>query len=599
MAEKKLKYREVPQALGFVLRTIWQISPVYIILMFTRQIKDRLVPYATLFIAAAITSRLPDVVNGAAVRPVILLSALALGIELVSRLFDVAFTKVVVRAEARVAVVMREQFYKKFASLPYHLYEDKDVLDAFNYADEFMYRFSQFGLYSIARSIGAVIEFIVATFALLAVAWYMPLLLLAVMPFLVRAVFRINREAARVQKYKQPDQRRIWTIERMFYPRGIKETRLYGVVDHFLAQRSKLAVAINEREQKVQFKREHLNFVQESEVQLASFAASVVAVWRIATQGAPLGIFLLAQQLTSRAGGAIDSLFSELSQFDADLYGFSEFRYITEDLQPKVDPEKLAKIASQPDIELKNISFTYPDAPTAALKNVSLKIPYGSTLAIVGENGAGKTTLTKLILGLYRPEKGSLWVGGQDLAESDEASWLARIGVLLQDFGMNEDITMREAVRIGDITRAESDELIWQALEQAELKGVIEKLPHKLDSYLGKWVDEDKGTELSGGQLQRLAIARTLYRDPEVLILDEPTSAIDANAEERIFNRLQAARKGKTTIFISHRFSTVRRAKQIVFIHEGRISETGTHEQLMKMKGKYYEMFTKQAEGYR
>src|SRR5690606_23606430 len=121
--------------------------------------------------------------------------------------------------------------------LPYHLYEDKDVLDAFNYADEFMYRFSQFGLYSIARSIGAVIEFVVATFALLAVAWYMPLLLLSVMPFLIRAVFRINREAARIQKFKQPDQRRIWTIERMFYPRGIKETRLYGVVDHFLAQR--------------------------------------------------------------------------------------------------------------------------------------------------------------------------------------------------------------------------------------------------------------------------------------------------------------------------------------------------------------------------
>lgn len=598
MAEKKLRYKEVPQALGFVLRTIWAISPTYVILIFTRQLKDRLVPYATLFIAAAITTKLPELASDkGTIRDIVMLSLLAFAIELSAKLFDIVFTKTVVRTEAKVGVVMREHFYERFARLPYHLYEDKDVIDAFNYADEFMHRFSRFGLYTIARSVGAVIEFFVATIALLAVAWYMPLLLLIFVPFLVRSVFKLNRDSARTSFWKLPAQRRIWTIERLFQPRQIKEARLYGVIEHFLGVRRTLTEEVNEAEQKIQFRREKLNLIQDAEINAASLVASIIAIWRIAYHGAPLGTFLLAQQLTSRAGAAIDMLFSDLSTFDEDLYGFSEFRYITEELQPKADKD-LTVVDERPSVELKKLGFTYPESEHPALRQVNLSIPYGSSLAIVGENGAGKTTLTKLILGLYRPESGVVLVSGQDLQDRDAASWLKRVGVLLQDFGMNEDMTIREAVWTGDITKPLDDTLIWQALDEAELSKAIRKLPHGLDTYLGKWIDEDKGTELSGGQLQRLAIARTLFRNPDVLILDEPTSAIDANAEERIFSRLQKAREGKTTIFISHRFSTVRRAERIIFMEEGKIIEQGTHEELMKNRGKYYDMFTLQAAGY-
>ncbi len=598
MAEKKLKYSEVPQALGYVIRTIWNISPAYVLISLLQQIKDRLVPYATLFIAAAITSKLPSIINNETeFRSIVTLSALALIIELSSRLLDLLVNKTKVRAEAKVAIIMREHFYSRYARLPYHLYEDKDVIDAFNYADEFMYRFSQFGLYQIARSVGSVIEFITATVALVAVAWYMPLLLLILMPFLLRSIFRINRENARIYRDNRPAQRRVWTIERQFYPRYIKETRLYGVVEHFLGERRKLSESMNRKEQEISFRRDRLNFLQEGEIQIASFIATIIALWRIAFQGAPLGIFVLAQQLTSRAGNAIDTLFSELGRFDEDLYGFSEYRYITEELQPREDIG-LEKVPPKPDISIENLTFSYPESRTPALKDITLAIPYGMSIAVVGENGSGKTTLTRLLLGLYRPQEGEIRLNGKPAASYEEASWLRKAGVLLQDFGLNEDITIREAVWIGDIHKPRDDTLIWQALEHAELKKTIEELPHKLDTYLGKWIDEEKGTELSGGQLQRLAIARTLFRNPEILILDEPTSAVDANAEERIFSRLQTARKDKTTIFISHRFSTVRRAKYIIVLDNGRLKEQGTHEELMKRRGLYHEMFTKQAEGY-
>lgn len=597
---KKLKYREVPQAIMYVVRMLWSFSPSYVLMVFGQELKDRAVPYVTLFSAASVTSKLPEIsTNPDVIWEAAWLLGLAFAAEVGSRLIDLYTRQRYTQKEEEVAVVLREFFYRQYARLPYHLYEDKNVIDAFNYADQFMYRFGQFGILQVARTVGGVIEFLFAIVALATVAWFMPLLLIFLTPFLLRSLFLINRERVKMQQENQAISRQIWTIEYMFYPRAIKETRLYNVVDYLLTKRRKLTMQRVRSELALGLRQNKLGFIQDTELRVASLVASFVALWRIAYQSAPLGIFVLAQQLTQRAGAAVDTLFSELSQFDEDLYGFSEFRYITEELQEtESDLYKLRDIES-PAIRYEKVDFTYPGSKAKVLKDISLQIPFGESVAIVGENGAGKTTLVKLLLGLYRPNNGVIYINDKPMNEYDTSSWLAKAGVLLQDFGMDQDITIREMIRLGDITKEKSDKEVWAALEEAEIKDAIKELPHKLDTYLGKWIDEEKGTELSGGQLQRLAIARALYRDPDILVLDEPTSAVDANAEERIFERLSTARAGKTTIFISHRFSTLRRAKHIIFVEKGEIVEQGSHEELLKLNGKYKSMFETQAKGYR
>ncbi|MDB5185171.1 MAG: msbA2 [Candidatus Saccharibacteria bacterium] len=599
MAEKKIKYKEVPHALKYAITIIWRISPGYVIGSVAIQLQDLVLPYVTLFIAASVTSRLPKLLDHhQGLTTVIWLVIAAAAVEVFSRVSDTFIRNQSRRAEARVAIIMREQFYIAYARLPYYLYEDKATIDASNYAELFMTNFGRFGLRQLLESTSSVLDLIFATIALAAVAWYVPLFFLALLPFLIRAVFRLNRDQAKAYYDNRTDERRVWAIEALFFPRTIKETRLYGLVGHLLQTRREASLRTQTRDLKVETRRDRMTLQQDGLVQFSSLVASLVAIYRIAYQGSPLGVFVLAQQLTSRAGTAVNSLFSQLSSFDQDLYGFAEYRYITETLQA-ASRDNLINSIDQPNIALEDVSFRYPQSGKNVLHTVSLEIPFGSTLAIVGENGAGKTTLTKLLLGLYRPANGTMRVNGHELYNIDENVWLSHIGVLLQDFGLNEDITLREAIWFGDITKPDSDEALRPAVDLAGLTEIIKELPHGLDTYLGKWIDEDKGTELSGGQLQRLAIARAAFRNPDILILDEPTSAIDANAEEKIFNKLMAARKGKTTIFISHRFSTVRRAEMIAYMHHGKLVEYGTHEALMAQKSRYYDMFTLQAEGYR
>jgi ABC-type multidrug transport system fused ATPase/permease subunit len=180
----------------------------------------------------------------------------------------------------------------------------------------------------------------------------------------------------------------------------------------------------------------------------------------------------------------------------------------------------------------------------------------------------------------------------------DHAAYARSLGVLFQDFQSYEDFTVRDAVWFGDVEKPRTDEAVYSALERAGAREFVEKLPQKLGSYMSAWMDKDNGSDLSGGQRQRIAIARTLFRDPDILIMDEPTSAIDAKAEYEIFKELEANRRGKTTILISHRFSTVRKADTIIVLSKGCSIEAGSHTELMERRGVYYDLFTKQAEGY-
>ncbi len=248
-----------------------------------------------------------------------------------------------------------------------------------------------------------------------------------------------------------------------------------------------------------------------------------------------------------------------------------------------------------PRIEFKNVSFAYPGTDKVILKNVSLVIEGGEKLAIVGQNGAGKTTFIKLLCRIYDPSEGAIVVDGIDLKDIDLDHWRQYLGVLFQDFS-NYNMTIRESIAIAKPDEPIDDKKVEWAAEMTDASEFIKELPKQFNQLV--WKSFKDGVELSKGQFQRMAVARIFYRDAAISILDEPTSAIDAVAEEKIFDVLEKQMKGKTVVLISHRFSTVKNADQIAVIEHGVLKEIGTHKILMAKKGRYEELFTMQANKY-
>jgi ATP-binding cassette subfamily B protein len=258
---------------------------------------------------------------------------------------------------------------------------------------------------------------------------------------------------------------------------------------------------------------------------------------------------------------------------------------------------KLKLKTEPPQIVFDNVSFIYPNSKQEVLKNLRLTIEPGEKVAFVGENGAGKTTLIKLLSRFYDATAGSILIDGVDLKSIDLDTWYPQLGVLFQEFVRYEFLTVAENIGLGDAATISDKEKVKLAAQMANADKMIEGLKDKYDQMLGK--SFEKGVELSGGQWQRIALARGFFRNAPVLVLDEPTSAIDAEAEFKIFENLFEHAQGKTVIIVSHRFSTVRKADRIFVLADGELIEQGTHEELIVLGGTYSSAFAKQAQGYK
>jgi len=283
--------------------------------------------------------------------------------------------------------------------------------------------------------------------------------------------------------------------------------------------------------------------------------------------------------------------------------GLAENRLFLKDLYTFLDLEEGKKQEGNPvalsgtdNIELKELTFTYPGSDGPALKNVSLRISMGEKVAIVGPNGSGKTTLAKILCGLYEPDSGLLLLGGKDASLMDREGYRKLFSVVFQDF-MLYYLTASENIMLGDTSVTASYERLKEAAAKAGIAAFLEKLPEGFDTMLGHHTEG--GRELSWGEWQKIAIARALYRDAPVLILDEPSSSLDADSEYEIFSRLGEIAGGRTCILISHRLANVRDADRIVVLDGGMVAETGTHDELMAAGGRYYSMFSRQKSLYK
>ena len=293
----------------------------------------------------------------------------------------------------------------------------------------------------------------------------------------------------------------------------------------------------------------------------------------------------------------IEALFSEIVVFKDFVMKIREV-YSFFHLEPSIKDgdEIIPRFVDAPLIEIKNLSFHYPNSKKYIFKDFSLTINRAEKLAIVGENGAGKTTLVKLLSRIYDPQKGDIFVNGVNLKDIKLNDWYKNIGVLFQDFNFYGQLTVEENIYLGKSVKEVDRDKIIEAAKNADAHDFIMQYKNKYQTIMSERFKD--GIRPSNGQRQKIAIARFFYRNAPVAIFDEPTSAIDAEAEYRIFNRIYDFFNNKTVLIISHRFSTVRTADRIIVLHDGKLVEEGTHSELIGIKGKYCNAFSKQAEGY-
>jgi ATP-binding cassette subfamily B protein len=400
--------------------------------------------------------------------------------------------------------------------------------------------------------------------------------------------------------YKEtPEEReRGYIGDLLVQPRTTKEIRAYVLADYLLERHGNLSESL--------FRRRALMYKSATRISLLTGIVTgttlALAYLFVSIKGVeglidPGGVVLVIGAFTSVSStlSQISSTFVSVDQhttFLDDYFSFLSIDTLIKKVEnPEVLPAKLDK-----GIVFENVSFKYPGSADYAVKGFNLAIKSGELIALVGENGAGKSTIVRLLLRFYDVDDGSISIGGVNLKNTDPEELRNRIGVLFQDYA-NYELTVRENVTMGRPYAEVLDNRVLESLRDARSEWLVKKMPNGLDSKVGRLFEG--GHDLSGGEWQRLALARIMYRDADIWILDEPTSSLDPEAEAAIFAELKENLKGRIGIVISHRFSTVRIADRIAVIADGKVSELGSHEEMMKAKGRYSELFELQAAGYR
>ena len=427
--------------------------------------------------------------------------------------------------------------------------------------------------------------------------WAVAVLAVAGIPsFLAETYF--SGEAYQLSRRRSPETRKQWYLETVLAREDhAKEVKLFRLGSKLLGRYTSIFDTIYRDTRKLTIKKELWGFVLGLFGTVSFYAAYAWIATATMRAVISLGDMTMYLMVFRQGQTAVAANLSAISgMYEDNLYLSNLYEYLE---QPEQADSGVLREGKQPGdgVRFENVQFTYPGSAEPALNDIDLHIRPSESLALVGENGAGKTTLIKLMTGLYKPDSGRILLDGSPLADWDRKVLDKRFGVIFQDFA-HYQLTAGENIGAGDVENFERED-DWRA---AAAKGLadtfIEKLPNEYETQLGRWFQS--GQELSSGQWQKIALARAFMdKKADILILDEPTASMDAAAEAAMFEHFRDLSRDKITILISHRFSTVRRADQIIVVDQGAIVERGSHDELMSIQGHYATLFTLQAEGYR
>lgn len=594
--QKKLTSGEYVRAIVEVAKETYRSAPLASITQVVGALVSSLLPLVTIYFAALTTTALADAYVGkpGAGQQAIMLVALTAAVGIVQMAWNSFERYMSELMRYKVEAAISDRMYEHFLNLDFWRYDDKDTADMHDRARDFG-RFFPYVFNQVSGLIVNAVTVVVSIIALFFISWWISLIILVAIIPGVYLQLKLSRAQVAHRNAHVVTRRSKGILEWILGDyRQTAELRLYGLVRHLLKMRNSLRE--KDERARIDFERQYIGkqLMADALEQVAQIIALVAIVFQIIARQQPVGYFLLVQQVVQRAIGDANSFVRTLGSLDEDLANlvdYQEFMRL---------PERIgggSRLREAPDvIEIKDVRFHYHSSDAKVLDGVTMAITKGQHVAIVGENGAGKSTLIKILTGLYDPGDGEILLDGKNLKDINIADWHRQLAVLRQDVSGYSFVNIKDSVLLGDVEHPYDQDRYEKALKMAEAKSFVAKLPKGDQTYTNLWMeDEDgvKGVDLSGGQWQRLALARNFYRDSPIVILDEPTSAIDSLAESRIFKHLLSNRN-KTIITISHRLTTVEKADHIYMLEDGKIVEQGTHKELVKKKGVYYTMFESQ-----
>ena len=527
----------------------------------------------------------------------ILWAGAIVGFNLLRHAIDTVATITADRFQERLRGHIQEQCYRQAQTLPLVQLETATYYDQLQRARQGIERRLFSTMTFIWRSVSDIVAFVSLLLYLASFHWVLPLILAIGTTPGVFLRERVNRMRYRVQRKQTPDERRFVAYHELLSSRNAAaEVRMFDFGAWLIERADELWTKLSGERLRLSRKEARLGLVSDGLNALTYIAAITFSLGllfaKTATIGAYAAFFYAIEHLQRRYRSLV---------WGASII-FNDLRYVQDYFEfvdrPTVDVTKGRTVprSLHTGVIFEDVSFIYPGRIRAALSCINLTIRPGERVAVVGENGAGKSTLVKLLLGLYEPTSGRILVEGVDLSEIAPAEWLQRIGVVFQDY-IRYELTMRENIACGWVEHRVAFRKIEDAAEKSGADQVAKSLPQGLDTPLGKTYRE--GVELSVGQWQKLAIARAYIRPAEILVLDEPASALDARAEADVYNRFAQIADKRAVLLISHRLGSCRLADRTLVLKEGRLAEEGSHRELIAMNGEYAELYRNQAQWYR
>jgi ATP-binding cassette subfamily B protein len=610
-SEEKFSIKKVPGALislPRVLRLVWSTSAILTILMGILSLLQGFTPAFSVTITALVIDSVVKAIRIHSTSPIWLPIGLQLGITLLSSLLSTLSNIVQQLLQEQVSNRVQLNILKKSNTLDLAFFENPEFYDKMRQAAN-QSTYQPVSMISQTFDLGrTLITLITMIFLLLHLAWWLAIVALIVP---IPAFFSSTRYGWRgyqLMRRQSPERRLMaYFVTLMTTDTYNKEVKLFNLGNFFIDKFWNLATELYKQDKKLLVRRYLTNFGWVSLTGGANSAIYLYVALQAVVGRITLGGLTLYTQTAVQVGQSFQGLLSGISStYENTLYVNTLFEFL--EYEPKIvsppSPQPIDPLLEIKgfDVEFRNVSFTYPgkDPETqAALRNVSFTIHAGEAVALVGRNGAGKTTMVKLLTRLYDPDEGEILIGGRNIKEYDLQELRAQVGVIFQDY-VNYYMTARENIGIGRVDKIENKELVMSAAHKSGASDVIERLPQGYETMLGRWFKDLKdSTQLSGGEWQKIALARAFMRDARILVLDEPTSSLDAQAEYEVFKQFRVLTEGKTAVFISHRFSTVRLADRILVLENGKIIENGSHKDLIALDGRYAELFNLQAEAYR